>query len=394
MATSVLSDTDEYVVATVSYRGRPAPVPVWDEVAALALTEGLVSGFVRRILVVTAVVAVATMLAGCESKSTGSEKRPASHAVVIVSGGDATSPSLAPTRRAPLGLSPATPTPRSANTCSSRATPSTPRRRWPAAGKWSTNRIRPVRVCPVTLPENMTVNSTGSIDTAGEHLARFLDYLHTEKGVTDVDFVTHSMGGLYSRAAIRVLATTNSPVHIRSLTTIGTPWQGSYLSDYANGNVPLTDCLGDTFCENAMNGMKDEVLRLMAGSGREVNQAFLMGKDGWNEFQSGVLDKIPVVLIGGKKFTKPGQVNPAVWPNDGLVALQSALAKDISDPVLPHRRCYTFDDTHSIYVSNAAGLDWNTALTWDPQVLDVLHKAIEDAPKALGGANREGCPAN
>ena len=36
-------------------------------------------------------------------------------------------------------------------------------------------------VCPVTLLENMTVNSTGSIDTAGEHLARFPNWLHTER---------------------------------------------------------------------------------------------------------------------------------------------------------------------------------------------------------------------
>ena len=128
----------------------------------------------------------------------------------------------------------------------------------------------------------MTVNSTASIDTAGEHLARFLNWLHTEKGVTDVDFVGHSMGGLYSRAAIRVLTSTSSPVHIRSLTTLGTPWQGSYLSDYANGNLPLTDCLGNPLCETAMKGMKDEVLRLMSGSGREVNRAYLMGATGWN----------------------------------------------------------------------------------------------------------------
>ena len=125
--------------------------------------------------------------------------------------------------------------------------------------------------------------------------------------------------------------TTSSPVKVRSLTTIGTPWQGSYLSEYANGTVPLTDCLGDKFCEGAMKTFKDRVLQLMAGSGREVNQAFLMGKDGWNEFQSGVLDKIPVVLIAGQKFTKPGRVNPAVWPNDGIVALQSALAKNIGE---------------------------------------------------------------
>jgi hypothetical protein len=350
---------------------------------------------VRRILAVTAVVAVATMLAGCGSKSAEPEKRPASQAVVIVSGGDATSPFTTPDQACATGLA-------AGNT-------DTAIREYllkkgytvytsPAmAGRGQVvdqAGFGPFGVCPVTLPENMTSNSTGSIDTAGEHLARFLNYLHTDKGVTDVDLVTHSMGGLYSRAAIRVLTSINSPLHIRSLTTIGTPWQGSYLSDYANGVLPLTDCLGDKLCETAMKGMKDEVERLMAGSGREVNQTFLMGKNGWNEFQSGVLDKIPVVLIAGKKFTVPGQVNPAVWPNDGLVALQSALAKDISDPVLPHRRCYTFDDTHSIFVSNAAGLDWNTALTWDPQVLDVLHKAIEDAPKALEGTNREGCPTS
>ena len=336
-----------------------------------------------------------TVLAGCGGNSDGGEKRSASQAVVIVSGGDATSPYTSKDEACATGLA-------AGNT-------DTALREFllkqgytvftsPAmAGRGQVvdqTGFGSFGVCPVTLPENMTVNSTGSIDTAGEHLARFLNWLHTEKGITEVDFVAHSMGGLYSRAAIRVLTTTNAPVKVRSLTTIGTPWQGSYLSDFANGIVPLSDCLGDKFCESAMNTFKGRVLQLMAGSGREVNQAFLMGQNGWNQFQSGVLDKIPVVLIGGKKFTAPaGQANPAVWPNDGLVALQSALAKDIGDPVLAHRRCFTFGDTHSIFVSNAAGLDWKTALTWDPAVLDVVHKAIEDAPRALDGANREGCPS-
>jgi len=189
-----------------------------------------------------------------------------------------------------------------------------------------------------------------------------------------------------------VLTTTNSPTHIRSLTTLGTPWQGTYLSDYANDKLPLSACAGDRFCETAMGSFKAEVLRLVSGSGREVNEAYLMGKEGWNQAQSGVLDKIPVALIGGKKFTGPGPANPAVWPNDGLVALRSSLAVDVTDPVLPHRRCYTFDDTHSIFVSDAAGLDWKTALTWDPHVFDVLHTAIEEAPKGLDGAGRAGCP--
>ncbi|BBY65275.1 hypothetical protein MHEL_35180 [Mycolicibacterium helvum] len=338
------------------------------------------------------------MLAGCQSDS-GDDKRPASTAVVIVSGGDATSPFTAPDQACATGLA-------AGNTDTALrefllgkgyAVYTSPA----MAGRGQVTDqtgFGPFGVCPVTLPENMTVNSQGSIDTAGEHLARFLNWLHTDKGVNEVDLVGHSMGGLYSRAAIRVLTSTNSPVKVRSLTTLGTPWQGSYLSDFANGLVPLTDCLGDKLCETGMKGMADEVKRLMSGSGREVNQGFLMGKDGWNEFQSGVLDKIPVVLIGGKRFTgaktsSDGPVNPAVWPNDGLVALQSALAKSITDPVLPHRRCYTFDDTHSIYVSNLAGLDWKTALTWDPQVLETVHQAIENAPKALDGPNRQGCPA-
>lgn len=341
-----------------------------------------------------AVLASLTLILAACGGGGAPDTRPAATAVVIVSGGDATSPFTTPDQACATGLA--------------AGNSDTALREYlleqgyavytsPAmAGRGQVvdqAGFGPFGVCPVTLPENMTVNSTGSIDTAGEHLARFLNWLHTDKGVDEVDFVAHSMGGLYSRAAIRVLATTSSPVKARSLTTIGTPWQGSYLSDYANGLLGLSDCLGDTFCESGMKSFAEEAKRLVAGSGREVNQAFLMGRDGWNEFQSGVLDKIPVVVIGGAKFTKPGQVNPAVWPNDGLVALQSALATNISDPVLPHRRCYTFDDTHSIYVSNLAGLDWKTALTWDPRVFDVVHRAIEDAPKALESPDRDGCAA-
>jgi triacylglycerol lipase len=337
------------------------------------------------------------MTTGCGSEPAAPpapEKRPAAQAVVIVSGGNATSPFTTPDQACATGLAAGnTDTALREYLLKQNYTVYTS----PAmAGRGQVvdqTGFGPFGICPVTLPENMTVDSTASIDTAGEHLARFLNWLHTEKGVTDVDFVAHSMGGLYSRAAIRVLTSTNSPVHVRSLTTLGTPWQGSYLSDYANGVLPLTDCLGDKLCEASMKAMKDEVLRLMAGSGREVNQAYLMGATGWNEFQSGVLDKIPVVLIGGKKFTMPGTVNPAVWPNDGLVALRSALATDIADSVLPHRSCHTFDDTHSIFVSNEAKLDWNIALTWDPQVLDVVHQAIENAPKALDAPNRQGCPS-
>ena len=347
----------------------------------------------RKLLaLIAAAVTGATVLAGCSSGPGSGEKRPPGAAVVVVSGGNAVSPFTTPDQACATGLA-------AGNT-------DTAIREY-LLGKGYTVYTSPAMagrgqvadqqgfgafgVCPVTLPENMTVNSTGSIDTAGEHLARFINWLHDEKGVTEVDFVAHSMGGLYSRAAIRVLATTNSSVKIRSLTTIGTPWQGSYLSDYANDLIPITECKGDKFCEAGMKDFKPVVLELMSGSGREVNKAFLMGRNGWNEFQSGVLDEIPVVLIAGKRFTLPGPANPAVWPNDGLVAEESALAKSVGDPVLPHRRCYTFDDTHSIFVSDQAGLEWKTALTWDPAVLEVINTALQDASTAMDSPNREGC---
>jgi triacylglycerol lipase len=242
--------------------------------------------------------------------------------------------------------------------------------------------------CPVTLPEIITIDTTGDVDLGGEHLARFLTYLHTDKGVNEVDLVGHSLGGIWSRAAIHVLEATSSPLRIRSLTTLGAPWQGTYLADYSSGATPLSDCLGDRFCEDkAKNFFKAKTT-----VGVEATQAFLTGKDGWNEAQAGMLDKIPVALIAGDRFSKPGRVNPTVWPNDGAVGLQSALATDITDAVLPHRACYTFDDPHSILTSNSLNLPWATALTWDPRVLDTLHSAIENAPKALNTANRQGCP--
>ena len=117
----------------------------------------------------------------------------------------------------------------------------------------------------------MTVDTSGSIDLAGEHLARFLTYLHTDKGVNEVDLVGHSMGGLYARSAIRALATTGSPVKVGSLVTVGTPWQGSYLADFANGSVPLADCAGDQFCENQMRGyLKDVAQVYPSGSAHEL----------------------------------------------------------------------------------------------------------------------------
>jgi triacylglycerol lipase len=345
-----------------------------------------VNSRLRHLLLV--LVLLATLPAAVPSASAAPDGR----AVVIVSGGDAVSPFTTPEQGCASGLA-------AGNTDTALRQYFSDRGYRVYTSPAMAGR-GPVRdqdgfgafgECPITLPDTMTVDSTASIDLAGEHLARFLTYLHDTRGVESVDVVGHSMGGLFSRSAFRVLQQQHSPVRIRSLTTIGTPWEGAFLSDYANGITPLSDCLGDAFCETAMTAFADETDRLMTGAGREVNQRYLMGPDGWNEFQAGVLDGIPVVLIGGSRFTHPGPVNPMVWPNDGLVTPPSALATEVSDRVLPHRRCVMFDDTHSIYVSHAADLPWETALTWDPRVLDVVQGAIDGADSALSAPNRQGC---
>ncbi|SBS71769.1 conserved exported hypothetical protein [uncultured Mycobacterium sp.] len=333
----------------------------------------------------------AVMLAGCSHS--GTSPRQPSRAVVIISGLASTSPYTSPEAPCAIGLAAGTDhtplrehllrTGHSVFTAPAMAGP---------GQVHDTTGYGAFASCPAPRPAAMTIDSTGSIDLAGEHLARFIDWLHAEKKIDEVDLVGHSMGGLYARAAIRTLLANGSPVTVRSLTTIGTPWQGSYLANYVEGTVRLSACAGDQFCESQMKGYaRDIAASHISGSARELGKSYLTGSKGWNSTQAGILDRIPVTLIGGNRYTHPAPADAAVWPNDGVVELGSALARDIDDTVLPHRRCDTVDDTHSDYVSMITNLPRTTALTWDPRVLDAVTTAIDNAPEVLDGPNRQGC---
>jgi pimeloyl-ACP methyl ester carboxylesterase len=234
---------------------------------------------------------------------------------------------------------------------------------------------------PAPLPAEMTVNAVGDIDEAGRALAQFVGHLYATYGAAEIDLVAHSMGGLFSRAAIRELRDSGSPVVIRTLTTLGTPWEGSYVGDYAVGDLTLAECNGDPFCEDALTKFAALVADVSEGAGEQVASSYLTGPDGWNERQAGVLTGIPVVLIGGDHLNVPG--DESVWPNDGLVPLRSALAKRVTSRVLPHAERFVFSDVHSIYFSHKLELPWERALTWDPDVLATVIRAIE-RPGACG----------
>lgn len=231
---------------------------------------------------------------------------------------------------------------------------------------------------PETLPAELTVNAAGPIDTAGEHLARFFAYLAEREGIDTVDVVAHSMGGLFTRAAIRELRAAGHPLRFASLTTLGTPWTGSFVAEAANGLIDMAVAAGDPRTERIIDDFKVLLGDISEGAGTQVVSQYLDGPDGWNERQGDLLRGTAVTLVAGDWFQAEGG-DPFAWPHDGLVQWRSALALDVSTRVVAPVATHTFPDVHSIFFADQFGLPWQRALTWNPQVFEVVLGAIEAA---------------
>jgi len=231
---------------------------------------------------------------------------------------------------------------------------------------------------PEVLPAELTVNPVGSIDDAGAAVARFLGHLAERHGYEAFHLVSHSMGGLFSRAALRVLATDGSPLTVRSLTTLGTPWTGAFAADHRLGDLARDAIGGDERVEALLAGLAEEASGLPKDNAADqVTRRYLAGPAGWNERQAGVLDHLEVTLVAGDLLSWLTVAGRQVSPNDGLVATASALAEEVPDAVLPRRVVHTFPDAHSVFFCNLLGIPWERALTWDPDVLDVVTEAIK-----------------
>ncbi|MGI9188006.1 MAG: esterase/lipase family protein [Gaiellales bacterium] len=241
--------------------------------------------------------------------------------------------------------------------------------------------------CPAQLPPRMTINATGSVDRSGSSVARFVGYLHDRYGITHVDLVGHSLGGLIGRAAVREIKLTRVPVKVRSYTTLGSPWDGAMAADPTNPLKPTSSCDGLPVCEGFVNSLIQ-----IPGIWSLVEFLNPRNAPSWNAVQTGVLDGIPVTMMAGTYFTKPGGT-PRKWPNDGVIQRDSALARATPDSVLPHRACLQFPLTHSAFVSAAIGAAPDTSLTGSPVVAEALASTIADAGTALKDPNRSGCPA-
>lgn len=301
------------------------------------------------------------------------------HAAVIVSGGDAISPFTTPTQGCAVGQAAGSTDSalREALLRAGIAVFTSPAHAGPGPAEHDPG-MAGFADPPAVLPEEMTVNAVGPIDDAGGCLATFLAWLSREHGVMSVDLVGHSMGGLFSRAAIRELAADNVAPAVRRLVTIGTPWQGGFAAEYIAGLLPLAAAAGDAGTEQIMTEFATLATASSSGASEQVTRRYLCDPGGWNDRQAGVLDSIPVTLIGGDYFRHDGG-DPGVWPHDGLVTLPSALASDVPATVLPGRTHHQFADVHSIYFADRFGLSWETALTWDPAVHAVVVDALSTA---------------
>lgn len=348
------------------------------------------------------IVVPVLLLAGCTSSSGGSGSSATAsaptenRAVVLVSGGALVTPFTTPTQACKDGE----------GFLAAGSTNTALREYLLAAGKqvytapamddWGVvketgpDAFAPFTDCPEPLPESMTILSTGDINAGGERLARFLNYLNTEYGVTDVDLVGHSNGGLWSRAAIKVLKDTDSPVTVRSLTAMSAPHAGNVPSRYYAGEIELADCMGQKFCEETVTGWADLVASADKGLSAENTLKFLAGPDGWNAAQGNALEGIPVTLIAGTYFTDPAG-DPTVWPYDGTAPRYSALAIDVPDSIIPWRTCWEAPLLHWIGQSDKLGLPWDMAITHNTEAIARVNQAIDEADSALQKPTRQGC---
>ena len=307
-----------------------------------------------------------------------------SRAVVIVSGGGATTPFTTPTRACSTSdgyLS-------AGNTATAlrdyllahgKQVYTVPTRSdWGVVDDSASEEFGPFKDCPIVLPEHLTIMSAGDIGWGGERLTRFLLHLHSDYGVTEVDLVGHSNGGLWSRAAIWVLKHTDAPITVRSLITLGTPHEGSVPGRFTFNEIGLDAFKGDAF---AIKFNQDWVPYANAGDkgiNREDTERFLMGPDGWNTAQGSVLAGIPITLLAGTYF-QLADADPTVWPNDATVSRSSALAERIPDSILPSPTRWEAPLVHSIFTCKYADLDWQKALTWNADALARVNQAIDEA---------------
>jgi hypothetical protein len=217
---------------------------------------------------------------------------------------------------------------------------------------------------PVALPIDMTIDSVGEIEASAGKLARFLGHLNAEYGVREIDIVAHSLGGVISRSAHMQMTAAGAPMRIISLTSIGTPWLGSFVRHYDRDTMPMPEPAA-SFAFSLMGHIRQ--------GGGLVAQAD--APPVWASGKEHGLDGLSLTRIAGTYFTGDGEP----YPHDGMVSRSSALARDADPVVFPVATCHEVRGVHSISFARVMDLPWERSITWDPVVMDLVVEGINRA---------------
>lgn len=248
--------------------------------------------------------------------------------------------------------------------------------------------------CPPQLPLEFTVTSVEATEIGGRRLAAFIEQLHRRYGVKQVDVVAHSLGGIFSRQALRELRLARSPVRVRSFTTLASPWEPVMLAvpPGPSADDASAACDGFDLCKRIRAGLMTLSRTPPYTTLQAIIDAFQPQRFGpWSLAQAGVLDTIPVTLVSGTLFSKPGG-RPDKWPNDGFVQESAALARSVPNSVLPHRACFRFAFAHSPTSAERANAPASEAVNWNPAAASVVAAAISAAGTERQLPDRFGCP--
>ena len=244
-------------------------------------------------------------------------------------------------------------------------------------------------------PPDVTVNTGGDVDQNGQRLGQFLAFLNQDYGVTDVQLVGHSDGGIWSRSAITQSA--NYPgVTITSLTTLGTPHEGSFVADLALG-VGGLDCPagGNGILKYLCEGVQEieSIISSVLGP-TALNELTSSFTSTWNTKQS--IGGCPVTTVAGTYVQVPyvGFLLPQYYdPSDTVVGQSSALATPSTlidfAPVVPPNIPNLIDGgTFPVVHSPSLSFITPDNLLNTPSVTAVVQNAV-----AAGGGTATPCSA-
>ena len=214
---------------------------------------------------------------------------------------------------------------------------------------------------PAVLPAEMTVDSVGEIEVSAASLARFLGHLHAEYAVQEIDIVAHSLGGVIARSAHMQMRAAGAPVRMISLTSIGTPWLGSFVRHHDLDSMPMPEPAA-SFAYSLMGHIRQ--------GGRLVAQADAPPL--WSAGKEHGLDGLALTRIAGTYFAGEGEP----YPHDGMASRTSVFAAGADPVVFPPAACHEVPDVHSISFARVMDLEWERSITWDPHVMDLVVGAI------------------